>query len=213
MRRAQLTMAVLLISLAAGTALAQTVFGDMFQLGRRVRSTFPTPSSTVTGALLYDLDAGAVMVTDGTSWLPLLSALNAGSGIAVSTDGGSTSTVAVAGPSTLSSVLVNAEVVAATTYGGEVLPAVAFEVDAVRFRVSVQGSGGTTDAVFRVSDGSNDCDCGFACNTATGNKRVTCTGTCSFAASASLTYSVNSIGDCTTGPTILGTVAIEGNWQ
>lgn len=114
-------------------------------------------------------------------------------------------------PFTLDSVYVN-EPTTAKTYGGGVLPATSFLAQAIRYRTSLAGAGGTTNWVFRISDGSNNCDCSVACNTAAGNLRTACSGSCTFAASASLTYSVNSIGDCATGATVLGNVTIEGRW-
>src|SRR3990167_2746584 len=117
-------------------------------------------------------------------------------------------------PETISNVFVGAVTVASTTYGGDVLPANAYTVTQVTFRTSAAGSGGTTDFAFRVSDGTNHCDCTFACNTGAGNINTTCAGAggtgCAYAASASLTYSVNSIGDCTVGPTIVGNVQVRG---
>lgn len=118
---------------------------------------------------------------------------------------------------TLSSVFVGAVTTAGTTYGGRVLPAQAFTIDQITFRVSVAGSGGTTNFVFRATDGTNTCDCSIACNTAAGNLNPTCAGSagagCAIPASASLTYSVNSIGDCTVGPTIVGNADVGGTWQ
>lgn len=116
-------------------------------------------------------------------------------------------------PFPLDFVFVGAATVAGTIYGGTALPAKAFTVTESRFRISVAGSGGSTNAVFRITDGSNNCDCAFACNVAGGNKDIACTGNCAFAASASLTESMNSIGNCAIGPTILGNVGVWGNWQ
>lgn len=109
-------------------------------------------------------------------------------------------------------VFIHSAIVAATTYSLEPGPPVPFRIDAVRFTITATGAGGSTNATFRASDGANNCDCAFACNTA-GNTgyRVACTGTCaSFAASAAMTYSVTSIGDCVTGPLILGNLNVEG---
>lgn len=205
-------LAALFVFALAATAFAQVAMGDLFQLGRRGRLLFPSPSATTQGALLVDQDAGVLYLQDGFNWQPVVNVVSSPTGLKVAADGGLV-TINTAGPSTLSSVFVNAVTVAATTYGGEVLPDAGFVVTAARFRVSVAGSGGTTDAVFRATDGVSNCDCPFACNQASGNKRVVCAGSCSFGAGAPLTYSFNSIGDCVTGPTVLGTVAVEGNWQ
>lgn len=115
-------------------------------------------------------------------------------------------------PHTLSTVYVN-DTIFTLTYGGGVLPAHAFTAQAIRYRVRTAGSGGSTNATFRISDGSNNCDFSFACNQSTGAKRQAATaGTCAFAASATLTYSFTSPGDCTT-TTDIQTIDIEGIWQ
>lgn len=125
-------------------------------------------------------------------------------------------------PHTLSSVYINAPTVAATTYGGETLPPNFFTLTAVRFRLRAAGTGGSTNATFRASAvlydaGTMNCDCAFACNSASQSYRVAClstdAGACIFTPDAGLTYSVNSIGNCAVGPDIQGNVAVEGNWQ
>lgn len=156
-------------------------------------SNFPATAARTTGALVFGLDGG------NPYWSP--------------GDGGAWQ---VFSPGTVASVYVNAPAVASTTYGGGVLPTRAFTVQALRYRIRTIGSGGTTNAVFRVTDGTNNCDCGFACNLSTGSKHTTCTattGTCALQAGASLTYSFNGIGDCSTGPDIMGNIDIEGFWQ
>ena len=135
------------------------------------------------------------------------------------TEAGTATAIAyVATRATLASVYINGVTLAATNYGGDVLPAQAFTVAQVTFRISTAGSGGTTSFAFRISDGTNICDCTLACNSAgSTNYNTTCAGAggsgCALPASANLTYSVNSIGDCTVGPTILGTVQVRGTWQ
>lgn len=122
-------------------------------------------------------------------------------------------------PHTLAPVFIGAETVASTNYGGDALPAHAFTVTEAAFRTSVAGSGGTTDFALRISDGTNHCDCTMPCNADAGNQHLNCLGSdggagpCAFAASAELTYSVNSIGDCTTGPTVVGNAQVRGIWQ
>lgn len=118
--------------------------------------------------------------------------------------------------SLLTSVFVGAVTVASTNYGGDVLPAAAFTVTSATMRTSAAGSGGTSNFAFRISDGTNHCDCTMACNAVAGNKSLTCAGAggsgCALPASASLTYSVNSIGDCSAGPTVVGNVQVRGYW-
>lgn len=68
--------------------------------------------------------------------------------------------------------------------------------------INVTGLVGTTNAIYRVSNGTNNCDTAFACNATAGPHAVTLTGTCTFAAGDTLTLSVNSQGDCTTAPNV-----------
>lgn len=144
------------------------------------------------------LDAGTVLSIAGVS--PVVATPDGGGGYAISI---------AALRETVHAVYVNNVTVASTTYGGEVFPSQATTVTAARFRVRTAGAGGSTNFTFRASDGTNNCDCTFACNSAVGNYRNACSGSCVFAASASMTYSVPSIGDCTTGPDIQGNVIIE----
>lgn len=94
--------------------------------------------------------------------------------------------------------------VTAITYGGTI-PLDKVTITNLDFRVSAAGIGGTTSNVFRVSDGTLNCDFGLPCNSAVGVFRLDAgspsTG-CAFAAGSTLTYSVNSIGDCATGITV-----------
>jgi hypothetical protein len=122
----------------------------------------------------------------------------------------------VPGPTTLSSFLVNG-VVTAASYGGTVLPARAFLVQAVRFRVSVAASGAGT-VTLRASDGTNNCDAAVSCALATTNTSLRqaaapSAGSCTFPASATITYSVASSTCAVTQPLVLGTVDVEGTWQ
>lgn len=108
--------------------------------------------------------------------------------------------------------------VAPGSLAGKVLPPDRYLlITAVSLRVSVSGQTGSTDVVFRATDGTNVCDCAFACNISTGNKRVACTGTggggCLLPPSADLTYSWESAGDCLTPPTVQGNVDVNGEWQ
>jgi len=136
--------------------------------------------------------------------------LSAGSGAAY---------VASATPFTLSSLAINAVLPASATtiYGGAALPAHAFTVTALRDYVSVDGAGGLLgDVKFRITDGTNTCDCPQNCNPGTGPSRAaTCSGTggsgCVFPANALLTYSFI-IGGCSPSPKMLN-VDIEGKWQ
>lgn len=102
--------------------------------------------------------------------------------------------------------------------GGKVLPPTRYlKITATELRVSASGLAGSTNVVFRVTDGTNTCDCAFACNISTGNKRVACSDNggsgCLFPPSADLTYSWNSAGDCATPPSVVGNVDVSGDWQ
>lgn len=120
-------------------------------------------------------------------------------------------------PITLASVYVN-NIPSVFTYGGGKLPAHAFTVTAVKFNVRTAGSGGSTNVTFQTTDGTNTCNCTYACNHATGADRAACAngaGTgCVYAASAVLQYKFTGVGDCaTTSADLEGNVDVEGNWQ
>lgn len=125
--------------------------------------------------------------------------------------------VASGTPGTLDSVYVNT-IPSAFTYGGGTLPAHPFTVQGIKFYVRTAGSGGTTNATFQVSDGTNTCNCTYACNQTTGGKRAACAngaGTgCVYAVSAVLTYAFTGVGDCAaTSADIEGNISVEGIWQ
>jgi len=118
-------------------------------------------------------------------------------------------------PSYLPPVLVNAALTV-STLGGFVLPSgYTPTVSALSFYVGASGTGGSTNATIRLSDGTHQCDFAFACNTSTGAKRVAGAGAgCSaFTAGSSYTLSVTSIGDCGTGPTLTGNATVEALWR
>jgi len=117
-------------------------------------------------------------------------------------------------PDTMFVTYIN-NVIQTFTYGGGIAPAHDFQVSAVRFTLRTAGSGGTTNATIRISDGVSNCDCAFACNTAAGNLSVACStaANCDFEASDSMTVSVSGVGDCTVSPDILGNVEFETFWE
>ena len=120
------------------------------------------------------------------------------SAIQLSTDGGLMQVYA--GPA-LYDVFHVGGAATASTYGGTI-PSNKVTIINIDFRVSAAGVGGTTSNVFRISDGTLNCDFGIPCNTAAGVFRLDAgnpsTG-CAFATGSTLTYAVNSIGDCATG--------------
>lgn len=130
--------------------------------------------------------------------------------------GGGAGYLASAIPVVLGSVYVNTTI-NAFTYGGGTLPAHAATVTDIAFNIRTVGSGGTTNNTFQVSDGTNTCNCTFACNATIGSKIAACAngaGTgCVYAASAALTYGFNSVGDCTVSTDILGNIDVRGKWQ
>jgi len=119
-------------------------------------------------------------------------------------------------PFTLSSFYINGPVAGGgVTYEGIVLPARPFTVVALRFYNSTASSGAGTTTL-RVTDGTNNCDFAMSCAIFSGNipiRQASTSGTCAFAASASLTYVDVSSTCATTQPAIKGTVDVEGNWQ
>ena len=141
------------------------------------------------GSFAYNSSSGRLVYSNGSAW-PRVNAIPQ-----------------------LSSVYINAATVAGTTYSQETGPAANFIIDAIRFTVSTPGAGGTTNANFRATAGAGNCDCAFACNSTSVGHRIACTGTCTFAASAAMTYSVTSIGDCATGPTLQGNLTVEGSFR
>lgn len=94
------------------------------------------------------------------------------------------------------------------------LPLRGFTVARVTTYVTVVSGGGAGSTTFRVSDGTNNCDCAMTCATSqsTGPKGLACTGTCSFAPSASLTLSISATTCTTTQPTIM-TIDVRGYWR
>jgi hypothetical protein len=108
-------------------------------------------------------------------------------------------------------------VLTTSTLGGYVLPTRSFEVQAVTGRCGAPSAGAGT-VTFRVSDGTNNCDCAAGCTTTgvtgmgdAGMKRIACTGSCTFAASSALTFSVTS--PCaSTQPTVTN-LDVRGVWR
>jgi hypothetical protein len=118
-------------------------------------------------------------------------------------------------PSYLPPVLVNAALTV-STLGGFVLPSgYTPTVSALSFYVGASGTGGSTNATIRLSDGTLQCDFAFACNASTGAKRIAGSGAgCgSFTAGSTFTLSVVSIGDCAVGPTLTGNATVEALWR
>lgn len=112
-------------------------------------------------------------------------------------------------------VLVNAALTV-STLGGFVMPGTgAANFSALQFYVGASGTGGTTDATIRISDGTHQCDFNFACNISRGPKRITGTGAgCSqFTSGAVVNMTVQGIGDCSVGPTLTGNATVEGLWR
>jgi hypothetical protein len=107
-----------------------------------------------------------------------------------------------------------APLVAGTVYGGTVIPSTHDQFfKHATFRINAAGIGGSTNAVVRLTDGSIDCDFSFACNTSPNPIEVGSTGTCQFATGSLVDFTVFSIGDCATGPSIFGNINLEFIWQ
>jgi len=155
----------------------------------------PACNAAQAGSFEYDTTLTCPKYCNGTAWSACL---------------------ATGSQQTINAVYVNSATVAATTYGGGIIPAQSVLVSAIQYRTRAVGTVGSTNAVFRATDGASNCDCTFACNQATGNHRAACAptaGSCTFAASASITYSINSIGDCVVGPDLQGNILVEGVWK
>ena len=104
-------------------------------------------------------------------------------------------------PEVLASLYTNA-VNNANTYGGWYLTQ-PFTITHVAVYVN-NASGTGTNNILRITDGSNNCDATFSCTTdinTTGVKAKVTTGTCNFAAGASLVLSETTAG-CTPDPTL-----------
>lgn len=112
-----------------------------------------------------------------------------------------------------STVYLNTDLVSGETYGGTIIDANTPNTLFTRIVgfVRTAGSGGSTDVSFDISNGVDTCSCTFACNIGTGPFAAACgsAGDCQFNANETLTFKVNSIGDCTIGPDIQGTLNIE----
>lgn len=119
-------------------------------------------------------------------------------------------------PVTLSSVNIN-NTILPYVYGGATLPAHPFTVTDIGYFIRAVGSGGSTNNTFQISDGTNTCNCTFACNQAVGPHIATCANSagtgCVYAASATLFYLFSAIGDCTTASDVLGNLDVRGKWQ
>lgn len=122
--------------------------------------------------------------------------------------------VASTTPHTMFVTYVN-NTITAVTYGGGTAPAHDFDVNAVRFYIRTAGSGGSTNATIRITDGATNCDCAFACNTAAGPQRIACSSAanCDFEASDTMTVSVSGVGDCTSTTDIQGNIEFETIWE
>lgn len=97
--------------------------------------------------------------------------------------------------------------------GAQILPAEPFTINKVSGYTLTAGAGGSTAWTVRISDGTNNCTAtGPACNAAAGAWDATLSGTCAFAASQTLTMTVQTIGDCATGP-VFANIQPVGFWK
>lgn len=109
-------------------------------------------------------------------------------------------------------------VLAVAAYNGVVLPSRGFAVSRITARCNAAAVGAGT-FVFRVTDGTLNCDCSASC-TATGqtgfgdagNKEIECSGSCLFAARANLMFQVLTAGCATTQPNV-ATLDVRGFWR
>lgn len=181
-------------------------------------SQFPTPKwfdvSTSLGTFLYGEQPGSLMWDGLKDVTPAIGSQRWYWAENLPDGGAQWAQFAHKAPVYLPPVYVGAALVASTTLGGFVLPtSEVTDVSAIQFYVSASGSGGSTNAGIRASDGTNNCDFNFACNLSTGAKRVTGTGTCQFTWGKTLTWTVTGIGNCATGPTLAGNLTPEALWN
>lgn len=100
--------------------------------------------------------------------------------------------------------------IAIGTYGGIVTaPTGILGIANVTGLLGAAGTGGTTDAVITITDGSSSCDCDIGPCNATGPVTANCNNVCSFLANTFIAFTVSSIGDCVTGPGVAGDLQIE----
>lgn len=213
-------------------AMAQSMLGDILQLRNRDESAFPVATQR-TGGLLYGTDAGRPYVSNGTTWVGVCTELtgcpsDGGGGgggvtdltgiapIIVVSDGGNGYTISIAPTDidagisgVVGAIYINDVLSAGSTYGGQVVKRTT-TFNNMSFRIRTSGTGGTTNANVLATDGTNNCNFAFACNSATGATSVVGTGTCAFPADALITYSITSIGDCSIGPDLQGVVIVTG---
>lgn len=181
-------LALLLLLPVTASANLDVLYNAILKLHGLSTASFPAAAAANRGGLLWDSTLSKTFISSGTAWNEVDD-----------------------GPVTLTSQPVGA--LAVVDVGGGALPPRAFTVSAIRYRISVAGTLGSTNVTFRVTDGVSNCDATFACNTGVGSYRTTTAGACAFAASAALTYTVTGLGDCATPATILGALDIEGNWR
>ena len=154
-------------------------------------ASLPSCDATHAGTIEWDTTTSSLKLCNGTSWSALGTSASAPEEtIDVFTWGGAGGAAAA---------------IAVATFGGHKLSSTeTATISAVSVLVSVAGTGASTYTL-RVSDGSGDnCDCAVSC-TGGSLQRASCTGVagtgCSYAASKSLFYSVQSTG-CTAQPTV-----------
>lgn len=114
-------------------------------------------------------------------------------------------------------ILVNAQLVAAATLGGWVVPGSEIvQLDALHLYIGTAGSGGSSNAVIRFEAGGNQCDFAFACNSVAGPYRLVGTGNgCTPVRNSTYTVTVNSLGACTGAgaPVLTGNITPEVRWR
>lgn len=157
-------------------------------LGSSTTAGLVASSATTVAGYTFNSDAGVPMFNDGTQWKFFSSG------------------------TAQSAVYMNALLAAATTFGGEALGPTNRSYYAVAGRVLTAGTnGGGSTIALTASDGVGTCTAALPCTSGTGtNFNLATTGTCAFAAGASITYATGASG-CTVNPTILGNVYFQSN--
>lgn len=173
-----------------------TVVGIGLQLPSFWEGQFPDPADAGTrGMLLYGRDAGTIYFAE----TELVGVNPAVTGRWAPLSNGAVSRPIMSIP--LGVTLAGAGAVLG--YTAAPMDVNRLNVTALGLRLTTAGTVGSTNASIRISDGTSNCDCAFACNTANGTTIVpTCSTGCSFDAGVALTITDNSKGDCTVGPVL-----------
>lgn len=113
-------------------------------------------------------------------------------------------------------VTMPAALIAVVSIGG-IKPQTDVRVTGVSFRVNVAGGGGAGSTVFRVSDGTNNCDTTIPCTVSAtiGTYYIASGGgaACNFTSNVALSIAVTASSCTVVQPTLLGPVSVEYQYR